>query len=60
MYSKNDWEGDLAPAIEYTNQVNQSTASWIESVFAKIADVFTKSEVQEQYYNKTKAHNSRR
>jgi len=33
------------PANSYTDSVNQSTASWINSIFLKITDMFTKSEI---------------
>ena len=45
------------PANAYTDSVNASQSSWIESVFAKIVDIFTKTEIQEQYYNKTYTYN---
>jgi len=58
LYSGIEWDyNQTTPANAYTDSVNASTASWIESVFAKIVDVFTKSEIQEQYYNKSDVYN---
>lgn len=40
-------------ANNYTNLVNSSIVSWADSIFAKIATVFNRTEIQSQYYNKS-------
>jgi len=58
LYAGIEWGyNQTEGANSYTDSVNASQSSWIESVFAKRADVFTKSEIQEQYYNKTDVYN---
>jgi len=58
LYAGIEWDyNQTIPANLYTDSVNTSTASWIESVFAKIVEVFTKSEIQTQYYNKSDVYN---
>jgi hypothetical protein len=54
LYAGIEWDyNQTVPAMDYTDSVNQSQSSWIENTFAKIIDIFTKSEIQESYYNKT-------
>ena len=58
LYSNIIWNyNQTVPAIDsanaYTDAVNSSIVLWVDSVFAKIVNVFTKSEVQNQYYNRS-------
>ncbi len=46
-----------SPANSYTNSVNSSIISWVDLFFARVANVFNKTEVQAQYYNKTEILN---
>ena len=58
LYAGIEWDyNQTSPANAYTDSVNQSQSSWIENTFAKIINIFTKSEIQEQYYNKTDTYN---
>lgn len=42
-----------SPANSYTNTVNSSIVSWVDLLFARVANVFNRTEIQAQYYNKT-------
>ncbi|MEK6909419.1 MAG: hypothetical protein AABX23_05210 [Nanoarchaeota archaeon] len=41
------------PALTYIDSVNSSIVSWTDSVFAKIINIFNRTEIQNQYYNRT-------
>ncbi|MCK9569165.1 hypothetical protein M0R72_09505, partial [Candidatus Pacearchaeota archaeon] len=54
LYAGIEWDyNQTTPAIAYAESINNSLSSWINSIFAKISDVFTKSEIETGYYNKT-------
>ena len=40
-------------ANSYTDSVNNSLSNWVSSVFARVVDVFNRTEIQNQYYNKS-------
>jgi hypothetical protein len=54
LYSNISWNyNQTTAANSYTNLVNSSLATWIDSLFVKIVNVFNRTEIQAQYYNKS-------
>jgi len=54
LYSGIQWNyNQTIPANVYTNSVNSSIVSWVDSFFVRIANIFNRTEIQNQYYNKT-------
>jgi len=57
-YSEIKWGYNMTtPANEYANEINNSQSSWIDSIFLKITNMFTKSEINTMISNNITALN---